>query len=261
MRREQCLDGLLDEREFEVGRGEHESSLHLLLECSGECGRVCECRLVVFGPEFVHGAKDSEESGRSIGLVAGWEVGASGDGAGIGSEEHREWPAGATSGLGHVDTQCGHVDVVDIGTFFSVDLDIHEVFVHELGDFRIGKALAFHDVAPVAAAVADREEDHLAFLAGFFECFGSPGEPVDGVVSVQQQVGAGLVGQPIGWCGIVRVVDLGAVGLVLCCGRVRRLCDSRRSGRCGVAGFLFILAVLAVLAASYEADGQQQEEW
>ncbi len=88
MRGEQCLDGLLDEREFEVGRGEYESSLHLLLESSGECGRVSECSLVVFGPQFVHGAKDSEESGRPIGLISGWEVGASGDGAGIGSEEH-----------------------------------------------------------------------------------------------------------------------------------------------------------------------------
>ena len=60
------------------------------------------------------------------------------------------------------------------------------------------EGLALHDVAPVAGGVADAEEDGLVFRAGFFEGFGAPREPVDGIVGVLEEVGAGLVGESVG---------------------------------------------------------------
>ena len=55
-----------------------------------------------------------------------------------------------------------------------------------------------HDVAPVAGGIADAEEDGFIFRLGLFEGFRAPGIPVDGVVGVLEEVGAGLVGESVG---------------------------------------------------------------
>jgi len=55
-----------------------------------------------------------------------------------------------------------------------------------------------HDVAPVAGGVADGEEDGPIEALGLGEGVFAPGVPVDGVVGVLQEVGAGLGREAVG---------------------------------------------------------------
>ena len=57
--------------------------------------------------------------------------------------------------------------------------------------------LVLHHVAPVAGRVADREQDRPVLLAGAGERLVAPGVPVDRVLGVLEQVGAGLRGEPV----------------------------------------------------------------
>jgi hypothetical protein len=49
----------------------------------------------------------------------------------------------------------------------------------------------------VARGVAYAEEDRLVFALGFIQRLGSPRVPVDWVVGMLKEVGAGLVGEAI----------------------------------------------------------------
>ena len=99
--------------------------------------------------------------------------------------------------------QGGHVDVVDVRPLLAVDLDADEVLVEDLRHFLVVERLALHDVAPVARAVADGEEDELAFLLRLGERLVAPGIPVDRVVGVLEQIGAALAGQAVGVLGLL----------------------------------------------------------
>ena len=92
----------------------------------------------------------------------------------------------------------GHIDVIDIGTFLTIYLDIHEVLVHLLGDGRALKDLAFHHVAPVTGGVADTQKDRFVFQTGFGEGLATPRMPVDRIVCMLQQIGTGLSHQGVG---------------------------------------------------------------
>ena len=59
-----------------------------------------------------------------------------------------------------------HVDLIDVRALLPVDLDAHEVLVHERRDLRIREDLTLHDMAPVAGAVAHGEKDRLRLLPG-----------------------------------------------------------------------------------------------
>src|SRR5262245_7110489 len=54
-----------------------------------------------------------------------------------------------------------------------------------------------HDVAPVAGAVTDRQEDQLVILLGLLKGLRSPRMPVGGIVGVHQKIRAGLLGQAV----------------------------------------------------------------
>ena len=95
-----------------------------------------------------------------------------------------------------------HVDVVEIGPLLAIDLDRHEVAVHEGGDRLVLERLALHDVAPVAGRVADGEEDRLVLGPGALEGFLAPGIPVHRVVGVLEEVRARGLGEAIGHGGI-----------------------------------------------------------
>jgi hypothetical protein len=90
-----------------------------------------------------------------------------------------------------------HVDLVDVGPLLAVHLDADESLVHEPRRVRILERLPLHDVAPVARGVADRDQHRPALppraLPGLF----APGVPVDRVVPVLEQVGAGLASQAV----------------------------------------------------------------
>ena len=88
-----------------------------------------------------------------------------------------------------------HVDLVDVGALFTVDLDVDEEFVHHRGDTGIFEALMSHDVAPVAGRVADGEQDRLVESPCFRERRLSPHPPVDRIVLMLEQVGADRGGE------------------------------------------------------------------
>ena len=111
----------------------------------------------------------------------------------IGSQEHRHRPAAATRQNLHG----RHIDVVQVRPLLAIDLDVHEPLVQHLGDPRVLEAFVFHHVAPMASGVADGKENRLLFLAGPIQRLRSPGIPVHRIVSMLEQVGAGLVGESI----------------------------------------------------------------
>jgi hypothetical protein len=59
------------------------------------------------------------------------------------------------------------------------------------------EALVRHDMIPVAGVVADAEEDRLVLRFGARQRFVAPGVPIDRVVPVLEQIGAGFVRQAV----------------------------------------------------------------
>jgi hypothetical protein len=77
-----------------------------------------------------------------------------------------------------------HVDLVDVGPLLAVDLDAHEQLVHQRRGLGVLERLVLHHVAPVARAVADRDEQRAVFALCARERLRAPGMPVHGVVHV-----------------------------------------------------------------------------
>ena len=90
-----------------------------------------------------------------------------------------------------------HVDLIDVGAFLAIHFDVDEEIVHHLRGCRVLEALVRHDVTPMAGGVADRKQDRLVGALCLGECLGSPWPPVDGVVLVLEQIGAGLAGETV----------------------------------------------------------------
>jgi len=51
------------------------------------------------------------------------------------------------------------VNSIQVGSFLTVYLDTNEMIVHDFGDLLILETFAFHDMAPVAGGISDRQED------------------------------------------------------------------------------------------------------
>ena len=76
---------------------------------------------------------------------------------------------------------------------FAVDLDADKVLVEDGADLRVFEALVLHHVAPVTRRVADRKKNGPIEPFRFREGFIRPGEPVDRIVGVLQEVRTRLV--------------------------------------------------------------------
>jgi hypothetical protein len=81
-----------------------------------------------------------------------------------------------------------HVDGIDVGPLFAVDLDVHESLVHEARGLRVFERFVSHDVAPVTRRVADAQQYRLVFLLCFLERCRSPWKPVHRIVGVLQEI-------------------------------------------------------------------------
>ena len=113
----------------------------------------------------------------------------------VGRQEHVVGPATRTA---RDELRREHVDRVEIGPLLAVDLDVHEPLVHQLRDLGIREQRALRDMAPVARAVADRQEDRLVLALRFLKRLRPPWIPVDRVMRVQQQIRIVGVDQAIG---------------------------------------------------------------
>jgi hypothetical protein len=112
-------------------------------------------------------------------------------------QEDRHRPA-ATAG--HRLDRC-HIDLVEVGPLFPVDLDRHEAAVEERRRRLVLEGLALHHVAPVAGRVADAEEDRPVQQLGAGERIRTPREPVHGIIGVLEEIGTRLSGEAVGHQG------------------------------------------------------------
>lgn len=143
-------------------------------------------------PRGAHAFEHLHEGGHPVpGL--GREVGPEVEGLGVGGQEHRHGPpalpGGGLHGL--------HVDGVDVGALFAVDLDVDEVFVHVGGDEFVFEALGREDMTPMTRRVTNAEQYGHAPLPRLREGLRGPGPPVDGIVGMLEQVRGGLVRKAI----------------------------------------------------------------
>ena len=111
----------------------------------------------------------------------------------LGREEDRHRPAA----LARQRDDRVHVERVDVGPLLAVDLDVDEALVHEPRRLVVLERLVLHHVAPVARRVADREQDRLVLGPRPLEGLVAPRVPVDRVVRVLEEVGAGLFREPV----------------------------------------------------------------
>src|SRR5207302_10836354 len=123
-----------------------------------------------------------------------WAVGSGVERDLLGSQERVQRPAAVA---GHRLASL-HAQRVDVGALLAVDLDAHEVLVHELSDLRLLEGLALHNVAPVAGRGPDRNEPRNVALPSGGERLLAPRLPVDGVVLVLEQIGRGLTREAVG---------------------------------------------------------------
>ena len=147
------------------------------------------------GPQLVAPAREGVDhrfhhhpEARHPAPLVGREVGAAVEGHAVGVAEDRHRPAAVA---GHRLHRL-HVEGVDVGALLAVDLDVDEVLVHVGGGLGVLEGLVLHHVAPVAGGVADREQDRAVLVAGAGQRLLAPRVPVDRVVAVLKQVGAGL---------------------------------------------------------------------
>src|SRR5438552_347371 len=69
----------------------------------------------------------------------------------IGHQPDAHWPAAPAGGC--LDKR--HVNPVNIGAFFPVHLNVHELPVHDRGHFFVLKRFVRHDMAPVTGGIAN----------------------------------------------------------------------------------------------------------
>ena len=139
--------------------------------------------VAALAPRLRHGAQHLREARDPVARL-GREVRAGVERLAVGRHEDRRRPA---AGAGHPDRRL-HRHRVDVGPLLAVDLDVHEELVHERGRRLALERLVRHDVAPVARAVADRDEERLVLGPGALERLVAPLVPVDRVLGVLEEV-------------------------------------------------------------------------
>ena len=144
-------------------------------------------------PELRNAAQYRNESGtpRDVGRR---EIGPASERLELGRQPYAHRPA-AVAGRG---LDKGHVDLVNVGALFPIDLNADEVLVQESGNGRGLERFVLHDVAPMAGRVTDRKKDGLVLGASLGEGVLAPRIPVDRVLGVLEEVRRFFTGETIG---------------------------------------------------------------
>ena len=113
-------------------------------------------------------------------------------------QKHGQWPA--TRAL-HEHLVRELVDLVEIGSFFPVHLDVDEQLVHHPGRIRILERLMGHDMAPVTGRIANGQENRLVLVTRLIQGFFAPRIPLHRVTRMLLEIRAGFVGKTIAHFG------------------------------------------------------------
>ena len=148
--------------------------------------------LAVVVPRRLHASQDLPKARHAVPWLVR-EIRAGIERLSVGRQEHGHRPTASTRHRG----RRLHVDAVDVGPLFSVDLHVDEVRVHLGCGGLVLERLVGHHVAPMASGVANAQQNRLVLCLGERHRFVAPRIPIDGVVDVLQQVGAGLVLQMV----------------------------------------------------------------
>ncbi len=149
--------------------------------------------LIGFLPPGAGNAGEDIAEGRHVVTLYGWEICARIKRLEVGGEKHRHRPAaGPCHGDGGL-----HVDGIDVRTFFPIDFDVDEVFIHEGRCFFVFERFMGHYMAPVTGGIPDAQKDGFVFGAGLREGFLAPRIPVDRIPGVLEQIRRACVYQLI----------------------------------------------------------------
>ena len=135
-------------------------------------------------PEFDNALQQLPKAHPSV-FGRGWEIRAAVKRLEFGCQENVQGPAaGAGGGLNET-----HVNLVDIGSFLPVDLDIDEMLVEVCGCGFILERLAFHHMAPMASGIANAQEDRFVLAPRQSQGFVSPRVPLDRIMGMLEEIG------------------------------------------------------------------------
>jgi hypothetical protein len=112
----------------------------------------------------------------------------------IGRQHHGQRPA-APAARQYVMGEL--VDAIKIGALLAIHLDVDIEPVHEFRRFGVLERFMGHDMAPVARRVADGQQDGLVLTHRARKRRCVPGLPMNRVVGVLQEVGAGFLSKAI----------------------------------------------------------------
>jgi hypothetical protein len=150
-------------------------------------------RRALLAPDLGDALQDLDEAGQPVARALR-KVGAAPERRAVGGEKHGERPAAAALRQHLVR---GLVDLVDVGPFLAIHLDVDEMPVHDRRHLGILEAFLRHDVAPVAGRIAYGQQDRLVLNACAGERRLVPRLPGDGIVRVLLQIRRRLAGEAI----------------------------------------------------------------
>src|SRR5439155_7379924 len=103
-------------------------------------------------------------------------------------------------------------DLIEVGPFLAVDLDVDKQLIHQRGDALVLEGFVRHHVAPVTGGIPDRKEDRLVLGLRAGERLFAPRVPVDRIARVLEEIRARLPCESIGhWCYRFRGVAMRAI--------------------------------------------------
>ena len=79
----------------------------------------------------------------------------------------------------------GHVDLVKIGPFFTINLDTDKIFVEERCDKGVFKTFSLHDMAPMASGIPNAQKDGFVTGLGLGKGLLAPRKPIHRIVGVK----------------------------------------------------------------------------
>src|SRR5688572_26465488 len=92
-----------------------------------------------------------------------WKIGSNIEWLLIRCQKNRQRPTAGSSGK----LASALINIIEVWTLLSVNLDVDKVLVHYLGNFIIFKRLMCHDMAPVTCAITNAQEDWLVRILCF----------------------------------------------------------------------------------------------